>query len=67
MRDRIQDGLKALDSVKHCGYKMTPRMVAHDKKMRNTPPNQWTEQDICDMEATARHVNGDSWQSIWNE
>lgn len=53
----INRGLRALDSVKHCGDKMTPEQREHDRKMRNTPPNQWTEQDVSLMSKTARRVN----------
>ena len=53
----MERGLRALDSVKHCQDKMLPAQVEHDRKMRNTPPNQWTEGDVSLMVKTARRVN----------
>lgn len=58
MSDLINRGLRALDYVKHCEDMMTPEMQEHDKLMRNTAPNQWTEEQVMKCEATNNHVNG---------
>lgn len=53
----INRGRAALDSVKHCQDVMTKPEVSHDRKMRTTPPNQWTVQDVITQEKTSHRIN----------
>jgi len=55
--DRINRGLRALDSVKHCGDKMTPFEKENDENMRSTAPTKWKESQVEIEESTARKIN----------
>ena len=55
--ETINLGLAYLDEVKHCQDRMTPEMVEADRRMRDTPPAEWTEADVMRSIAIARHVN----------
>lgn len=50
-------GHKALDAVKHCQDSMTEEMRANDFAMRNTPPREWTLDQVDQAVETAKHVN----------
>ncbi len=56
-RTLIIRGYHALDEVKHCQDDMLPHMAENDKIMRNTPVNQWTEEQVRIAEETSKYIN----------
>lgn len=56
-RNLTERGLRALDAVKHCGYAMDEMEKSNDERMRNLPPNEWTEDQVSIAESTDKKIN----------
>lgn len=50
-------GLRALDSIKHCEYAMTPNEVTLDRRLRDTPPIEWTAGDVDAIVGVSQRIN----------